>query len=94
MRYDIIQTSRFRKDVKTAKSRGSNLHKLVKVIALLAEGDQPLPADYLDHKLTGIWKGFRECHISPDWLLIYKKERQRLILTLTRTGSHQDLFNE
>ena len=54
--------------------------------------EQPLPEKYKDHALTGDWKGFRECHIQPDWLLIYEINNNELILYLTRTGSHSDLF--
>ena len=61
------------------------------VIDMLAN-EQPLPEKYKDHALTGDWKGFRECHIQPDWLLIYKIQNDSLILTLSRIGSHSDLF--
>ena len=61
------------------------------VIDMLAN-EQPLPEKYKDHALTGDWKGFRECHIQPDWLLIYEINNNELILYLTRTGSHSDLF--
>ena len=61
------------------------------VMDMLAN-EQPLPEKYKDHALTGDWKGFRECHIQPDWLLIYKIQNDSLILTLSRTGSHSDLF--
>jgi mRNA interferase YafQ len=65
--------------------------ELNKVIKTLAE-DKPLSAKYKDHSLSGNYAGLRECHIRPDWLLIYKKDDQLRILTLLRTGSHSDLF--
>lgn len=65
--------------------------QLERVVILLAQGAQ-LPKHYRDHALTGEWRNFRECHIDPDWLLIYEIQEDVLILTLTRTGSHADLF--
>ena len=87
----VIWTSLFKKDYKLAIKRGLPIKELDNVIRLLAE-DAPLPAKYKDHELSGIWKGFRECHIQPDWLLIYKILANKLVLSLTRTGSHSDLF--
>lgn len=66
---------------------------LDRVIEKLSMGE-PLPEQYRDHELTGGWKGHRECHIRPDWLLIYYRENDVLVLTLTRTGSHSDLFGK
>ena len=66
---------------------------LENIIALLAMGE-PLPAKNKDHALTGNWVGHRECHILPDWLLIYRVEDDVLVLTLARTGTHSDLFNK
>ena len=80
-----------RKDLKLAKKRGCDLSKLDKVIDLLCTY-QALPAKYLDHPLAGNYKGYRECHLEPDWLLIYKIENETLTLVLFRTGSHSDLF--
>ena len=71
--------------------RGLPIEKLDNVIRLLVE-DNPLPEKYRDHDLSGNWKGFRECHIEPNWLLIYKIFNNNLILSLARTGSHSDLF--
>lgn len=88
---DIRYSSKFKKDYKAVIRRGYNPQLLQDVLSLLCNG-QPLPARYNDHNLSGIYKGHRECHITPDWLLIYKIEKQKLILTLTRTGSHSDLF--
>ncbi|MBQ8142262.1 MAG: type II toxin-antitoxin system YafQ family toxin [Bacilli bacterium] len=87
----VIWTSLFKKEYKLAIKRGLPIKELDNVIRLLAE-DAPLPAKYKDHELSGIWKGFRECHIQPDWLLIYKILENKLVLSLTRTGSHSDLF--
>ena len=84
-------TSRFRKDYKLAKKRGLDLSLLEAVIdTLLAE--QPLDAKHKDHALIGDYAGFRECHILPDWLLIYSIHHETLLLTASRTGTHSDLF--
>ena len=91
MKYDIQRTSQFKKDYKLAKKRGLELDKLKKVISILADGKE-LPAEYLNHHLTGNYKGCMECHIEPDWLLVYKIEGELLILSLQRTGTHSDLF--
>ena len=87
----VVFSGKMKKDLKLAKKRGYNLDKLAEVMHLLVEGKQ-LPEKYKDHKLTGEYEGQRECHIEPDWLLIYKIEDNLLILTLTRTGTHSDLF--
>ena len=79
----------FRKDRKRAGKRGKNMEKLKQVVRLLASGNH-LPTSYRDHALSGNYKGFRECHIEPDWLLIYYQTPTYLILV--RTGSHADLF--
>jgi mRNA interferase YafQ len=71
--------------------RGANMDLLDEVVTLLRER-KPLPEKYEDHPLTGNWSGYRDCHIQPDWLLIYRVEENVLILSLTRTGSHSDLF--
>ena len=91
MKYQIEISTRFKKDYKLAKKRGYNMGLLKEVIDILASGEQ-LPQKYLDHALSGEYKGYRECHIEPDWLLIYKIEKDLLILGLTRTGTHSDLF--
>ena len=87
----ITYHNKFKKDFRKAKSRGLNMSHLNKVITMLAEG-QPLPAKYIEHSLTGNYKGFLECHIEPDWLLIYERRSDELILLLYRTGTHSDLF--
>ncbi|MDE6657714.1 MAG: type II toxin-antitoxin system YafQ family toxin [Oscillospiraceae bacterium] len=91
MKYGIVQTSLFKKDLKTMKKRGYNLSLLNDVVNTLALG-LPLAEQYKDHNLLGNYKGCRECHITPDWLLIYEISDNELILYLTRTGTHSDLF--
>ena len=89
--YEIVTSNRFKKDLKVALKRGYKLDKLKTVIDCLASG-QPLAEKYKDHVLTGNFEGFRECHISPDWLLVYRIEEYDLLLYLLRTGTHSDLF--
>ena len=86
-------TGQFKKDYKLARKRGCNERDLTTVVSLLAS-EQPLPAKYRDHALENSrnYKGMRECHIKPDWLLIYKIYSDRLVLELIRTGTHSDLF--
>lgn len=81
----------FKKDYKRLKKRGYDLRKLENVITLLAEGKE-LPAAYRDHILLGDYSGCYECHIAPDWLLVYEILENELLLYLTRTGTHSDLF--
>ncbi|HAT02839.1 MAG TPA: type II toxin-antitoxin system mRNA interferase toxin, RelE/StbE family [Oribacterium sp.] len=90
-KYKIVQTGVFKKDLKLAIRRGYNTDLLGFVVDFLAAGE-PLPEKYKDHNLTGNYKGCRECHITPDWLLIYEISDGELILYLTRTGTHSDLF--
>ena len=92
MKYEIIQTSKFKKELKLAKKRGLDIQLLDEIVELLAS-DKELPIKNRDHSLKGNYLGYRECHITPDWLLIYKKSENKLVLTLARTGSHADLFN-
>ena len=93
MKYEIERTSQFKKDYKLAIKRGCNIEELKKVVTLLANGE-PLPEKYRDHDLTNSrnYKNMRECHIEPDWLLVYKITESVLILSLNRTGTHSDLF--
>lgn len=91
-KYEIRNTSQFKKDFKLAKRRGLNIALLKDIVTKLANGE-PLEARHKDHPLSGNWIGHRECHIQPDWLLIYRIEDDILVLTLARTGSHSDLFN-
>lgn len=86
-----VRSGRFKKDVKLAEKRGKDLTKLRNILLLLLDG-AALPPDYRDHPLKGEWKGFRDLHIEPDWLLIYRIEGEEL--QLARTGSHADLFDE
>ena len=88
---DARYTAKFKRDYKTVKSRGYDAKLLKEAIVLLVE-EQPLPQKYRDHALKGDYAGHRECHITPDWLLIYRIEQSLLILELTRTGTHSDLF--
>ena len=81
----------FKKDYKRIVKRGYDMRLLEKVIELLAN-QKPLPEKNRDHQLSGDYAGCRECHITPDWLLIYEVADEELILYLTRTGSHSDLF--
>ncbi|MCL2045081.1 MAG: type II toxin-antitoxin system YafQ family toxin [Oscillospiraceae bacterium] len=71
--------------------RGYNMTLIDDIIKLLVD-QEPLPAEKQDHALTGNWLGYRECHIAPDWLLIYRVDNDELLLYLTRTGTHSDLF--
>ncbi len=84
-------TNRFKKDLKLIKKRGYNIKKLEKVIAKLMK-EEKLEAKYKDHELIGNYRNHRECHIESDWLLIYKIANDILVLTLSRTGTHSDLF--
>ena len=86
-------TNQFKKDFKLIKKRGYDIKKFMEVVALLQK-QETLPAKYRDHQLTNSkeYKDVRECHIEPDWLLIYRIKNEVLILELSRTGSHSDLF--
>ena len=86
---NLISGAQFRRDVKLAERRGKDMSKLRELILLLVEGD-PLPPRYKDHPLGGNWKHHRDCHIEPDWLLLYKIDGADLYLV--RTGTHSDLF--
>ena len=90
-KYRLQVTNSFKKDYRKIIKRHYNIDLLDNIVELLLEGKE-LPKENRDHELTGDWKGFRECHISPDWLLIYRYYENTLILSLTRTGSHSDLF--
>ena len=90
-KYTVKFTGKFKKDYKLAIKQKKNIELLDKVIAVLAKGEE-LDEKYKDHDLKGNWKGHRECHILPDWLLIYRYDENVLVLTLTRLGSHGELF--
>ena len=87
----LTTTSQFRKDYKLAKKRGYDMSLLENVLQQLLDC-KPLEEKHRDHALTGNYLGFRECHIQPDWLLIYAIDSGTLILTASRTGTHSDLF--
>ncbi len=89
--YAIKPTTKFQKDLKRVQKRGYDIALLTEIIKLLALGE-PLPEKNKDHPLSGDFIGCRECHITPDWLLIYEIADEALILYLTRTGTHSDLF--
>lgn len=87
----VRYSAKFKRDFKLIIKRGYNVKLFETVLELLRE-EKELPAKYNDHALKGGYSGYRECHITPDWLLIYKKESDMITLSLTRTGSHSDLF--
>lgn len=89
--YRVVETPRFKKELAKAEKRGLKIEDFDAVVVMLKK-DIPLPAKYRDHPLSGKFKGYRECHISPDWLIVYKKHKDELILLLSRTGTHSDLF--
>ena len=91
MNYKTYMTSQFKKDLKLAKKPGYSIEHIQSIISLLANGEK-LPAKYKDHALTGKYSGYRECHIEPDWLLVYEIHEEKLILIITRTGTHADIF--
>ena len=91
-KYEIRNTTQFKKDYKLAKRRDMNIALLKDIVTKLANGE-PLDARHKDHPLSGDWIGHRECHIQPDWLLVYRIENDILVLTLSRTGTYSDLFN-
>ena len=91
MKYEIRFTGQFKKDLKLAKKQGKNLDKLFDVVERLANGET-LEAKFRDHDLSGDYKGCRECHIDPDWLLISEIFDDVLVLLLNRAGSHSELF--
>ena len=88
---DLVTTTQFRKDLKKLCKRGADMQKLDDVLQMLCVEKQ-LPERDRDHALVGDYIGFRECHIMPDWLLVYAIDKGKLILTASRTGSHSDLF--
>ncbi|HJD16292.1 MAG TPA: type II toxin-antitoxin system YafQ family toxin [Candidatus Enterococcus stercoripullorum] len=91
MKYEIIYTNQFKRDLKKAKKQNKNLDRLFEVVEKLANGEI-LEAKYRDHALIGNYKDSRECHIEPDWLLIYEIKNETLVLMLSRVGSHSELF--
>lgn len=93
MKRDIVWTTQFKKDYKLALKRHLNIELLDNIIRALSQGEA-LPEKNKDHGLSGDWSGHRECHIQPDWLLIYRIDDEVLVLTLTRTGTRSDLFGK
>lgn len=88
---DIVPSNRFKKDLKLVKKRGLKIDNLRNVINTLA-AEEKLDEKYRDHALNGDYRGFRECHVEPDWLLVYRVDQDELELFLFRTGTHSDLF--
>ncbi len=93
MALKLVATSQFKKDYKRAKKRGLDLLELRVVLDRLCS-EERLEERYRDHALTGGYAGFRECHIRPDWLLVYAVDKDSLVLVASRTGTHSDLFDE
>ena len=92
MKYEVVKLKRFRKNLKKMLRRGKDINKLETVVSMLARGET-LPAKYKDHALTGDLNGLRDCHIENDWVLLYfYTSTGELVLTLTDTGTHSDLF--
>lgn len=93
MRYEVKFTNQFKKDLKLAKKQNKDLDKLFEVVNILADGGT-LDVRYRDHDLSGNYKGARECHIEPDWLLVYEIREEVLVLMLYRLGTHSELFKK
>lgn len=93
MKYELVLSRKFKKSLKAAKKRGLDIALLDSVVNKLLQGI-PLDEKYKDHPLKGNWNGFRECHIQPDWLLIYLIDNDILVLTLVDTGTHADLYKK
>ena len=93
MALKLVPTSQFKRDYKRMKKRGLNMAELQIVLDKLCT-DKPLGERHRDHALVGRYAGFRECHIRPDWLLVYAINKDRIILVASRTGTHSDLFDE
>lgn len=91
MKYKVDFTAQFKKDIKLAQKQGKNIDKIFEVVDKLAN-DEVLDEKYRDHTLSGKYAGYRECHVEPDWLLVYRKYQTELILMLVRCGSHAELF--
>ncbi len=92
MKYDIRITNSCKRDIKKAEKQGKNINLLFEVVDLLSEG-KTLEPKFKDHKLVGQYEGKRECHIEPDFLLIYEIKLCEIVLYLVRVGSHSELFN-
>ena len=93
MKYEVKFTNQFKRDLKLAKKQNKGLDELFEVVSILADGGT-LDARYRDHDLSGNYKGTRECHIEPDWLLVYEIRDEVLVLMLYRLGTHSELFKK
>ena len=93
MKYEVKFTNQFKRDLKLAKKQNKGLDELFEVVSILADGGT-LEARYRDHDLSGNYKGTRECHIEPDWLLVYEIRDKVLVLMLYRLGTHSELFKK
>ena len=93
MKYLVKFTNQFKKDMKLAKKQNKNLDKLFEVVNIIADGGT-LDARYRDHDLSGNYKGTRECHVEPDWILVYEIRDEVLVLMLYRLGTHSELFKK
>ena len=93
MKYIVKYTNQFKRDWKLCKKRGLQMELLQKAITILAQTGS-LPAEYKPHKLSGVRSGEWECHIKPDWLLVWEQHEQELTLLMLNTGSHSDIFNK
>ena len=91
--YEVITSKQYEKDVRLAVRRGLDIEKLLEVVRLLRNGE-PLPEKHRNHLLHGDYKGYWECHVTPDWLLLYAKDTEIRIISLYRTGTHSDLFGK
>lgn len=91
MKYEVKFTNQFKRDLKLAKKQGKDINKLFDVISTLAEGKK-LDSKYRDHNLSGDYTGCRECHVEPDWLLVYEVMEHVLVLMIYRVGTHSELF--
>ena len=92
-KYEVKPMTQFRRDLKLAKKRGLQLSDLFDVLGKLVD-DEPLPEQNRDHALHGDYEGYRECHINPDWFLVYAKDTEIRIISLYRTGTHSDIFGK
>ena len=90
--YKVKNTGKYKKDLKRIAANTALVKEINTVVRLLSTDDTPLPEIYKDHPLKGQLAGFRECHVRPDWLLVYKKTKEELILLLVGTGTHSHLF--
>ncbi|MBP5290781.1 MAG: type II toxin-antitoxin system YafQ family toxin [Paludibacteraceae bacterium] len=91
--YELVPSTKFKKDLKVCLKRGCRKEDIKTVLDYLIESGQ-VPSEYQPHKLGGEYNGLWECHIKPDWLLIYDRQKSIKLIGLVRTGRHQDLFDE